>query len=646
MTSPILLMRTTSPEPHGPRIGSPTTSGDGRAISPMPVYSFRLRPGAASYREQHLNRVGGERAPKDGPPTRFGGTALLLIVLCAALLIATLAPFVHAHDSSPSLATSTSTVPSTQVTLEAYNSGQVSYIAHIAHLLHAGDVVDLGRSTTNNTPDIATLNSWAAQLAPQLPPGVTITARVESLGNVRIAASSLSPLFGGVMVDYEPSTVFFPTWTWNFSVALAYYTAATAICHQYHRLAYAYPSGRALLEGDLLKYHWSYGGIAKVVDFVDIEAQSDANVTKWPTAITKLNSQFAAAPVPIEQLTTQISLGGGGNGVSESTAMWDARYAVNHSVDSIYIWWSMTTESWIVPIISEINNLTGSGEPTHLYQVTFTATGLPPGTAWWVNLTSGPAFQSNTSTLSFTEPNGSYPYTVASADRSVGASPSSGVLTVNGSAVSVGVAFSSSIFPVSFSQSGLPGDLPWSVTVTGQTAVVGRGASVAFTEPNGTYDFTIQALNLSYSADPGHGQFTVNGAGVSESVVFVPDLFPLAFLEQGLPAGTSFSVTVQGIIGSSTNGSIVWHELNGSYLYTVGNVPGYTLNGSQQGEAVVHGHSVTVTLDFVQAAGAGSSGALPSSGAGFPLVGFLAAAIAVGAAAGFVAWRLSHREPR
>ncbi|MGC8701304.1 MAG: hypothetical protein ACP5R3_06840, partial [Thermoplasmata archaeon] len=43
-----------------------------------------------------------------------------------------------------------------------------------------------------------------------------------------------------------------------------------------------------------------------------------------------------------------------------------------------------------------------------LYTVTFTETGLPSGTTWYVNLSNGQSFSGTGTTITFSEPNGTY----------------------------------------------------------------------------------------------------------------------------------------------------------------------------------------------------------------------------------------------
>ncbi len=81
-----------------------------------------------------------------------------------------------------------------------------------------------------------------------------------------------------------------------------------------------------------------------------------------------------------------------------------------------------------------------------LYAATFTETGLPQGTAWSVTL-GNDTRSSTANVISFSKPNGTYPFTVASVSE-YAASPSSGSLTVSGKAANASISFkiSSSTF--------------------------------------------------------------------------------------------------------------------------------------------------------------------------------------------------------
>ncbi|HUI38554.1 MAG TPA: hypothetical protein VLY85_02875, partial [Thermoplasmata archaeon] len=59
--------------------------------------------------------------------------------------------------------------------------------------------------------------------------------------------------------------------------------------------------------------------------------------------------------------------------------------------------------------------------------------------------------------------------------------------------------------------------------------------------------------------------------------VWTPDTYSVTFTETGLPGGTTWSVSVNGVTESSTSSTIVFQEPNGSYTYTVKDVSGYTV---------------------------------------------------------------------
>ena len=75
------------------------------------------------------------------------------------------------------------------------------------------------------------------------------------------------------------------------------------------------------------------------------------------------------------------------------------------------------------------------------YSVTFTETGLPPGTSWSVTL-NGKTETSTTNTISFVEPNGIYSFSIASING-YSVSQSSGSITVKGTNIIQNITFKS-----------------------------------------------------------------------------------------------------------------------------------------------------------------------------------------------------------
>ncbi len=250
------------------------------------------------------------------------------------------------------------------------------------------------------------------------------------------------------------------------------------------------------------------------------------------------------------------------------------------------------------------------------YSVTFSETGLPLGTSWAVTLNGGTT-SSSTSTIVFTEANGTYAYSVG-AVSGYSASPSSGSVTVAGAAQSIAITFSSvapGAYPVTFSQTGLPGNESWSAMVYAGTfpftsipliaGQSGEGASIEFAIPNGAYFFFVTASNSSYLSTPTYGNITVAGGPVNVPIVFTAvtptsTTFSVTFTETGLPGGSQWAVLMNGTSQSSPAGSpIVFSVQNGTYYYNdiTTTASGYDATPSS-GDAVVNGHALTIAIRF------------------------------------------------
>jgi YVTN family beta-propeller protein len=151
------------------------------------------------------------------------------------------------------------------------------------------------------------------------------------------------------------------------------------------------------------------------------------------------------------------------------------------------------------------------------YTVKFEETGLPGGKEWNVTL-SGSRKNSTTSSLSYTEPNGSYTYSVATLPNNTESvyqpSPAEGDLNVSGASKTVTITFKLvPLYLVTFKETGLLPGLNWSVTSGGTThnnttaAVKNPLAStgtVTFLEANGSINFT-------FLAPHGYGVAKVSG---------------------------------------------------------------------------------------------------------------------------------------
>lgn len=228
-----------------------------------------------------------------------------------------------------------------------------------------------------------------------------------------------------------------------------------------------------------------------------------------------------------------------------------------------------------------------------LYKITFNETGLSAGSNWTVKV-AGSALYSNSQSISFSEPNGTYVWSTEVPGYI--SYPETGNITVNGLDVFQTISFHRT-YIVNFTESGLPSGAKWSVTLNGTTNSSSSSA-ISFSERNGTYEFTIEAPS-GYSTTNG-GQIIVNGTSVSETIKFSPNTYSVTFTETGLPPGSIWSVTLNGTTESSANSSIDFSvQRNGSYAYGVFSSSNYSANVTT-GTIVIDGAAVTQVVYFYE----------------------------------------------
>ena len=236
------------------------------------------------------------------------------------------------------------------------------------------------------------------------------------------------------------------------------------------------------------------------------------------------------------------------------------------------------------------------------YSVTFTETGLPSSTKWYVNFTNGQTFSSTSSTVSFTEPNGTYTFDIATPDKLYSPNPSTNSFTVNGATVAESISFSELVYSITFTQSGLASGT-WYLNITGGGTYSSATTSLSFSEPNGTYSYTVTTNNKEYAPSPSSGSFTVSGSPVSESITFNQVRFKVTFTESGLPVGTSWWVNLSGTKNTSTSSSISFYEFNGSYSYAVlspiNGSYGIRYSSSQSsGSVTINGAPLSISIPY------------------------------------------------
>jgi len=302
-----------------------------------------------------------------------------------------------------------------------------------------------------------------------------------------------------------------------------------------------------------------------------------------------------------------VGANGGGNGPSLATA----QYVNLPPGDYFFVFYDCssvpTTIHFTTPL--ELAYTMGSSA-SPAYAVSFAEVGLTTGMEWYVNVTGGPSLTGTGATLSTVLHNGSYTYTVASANKEYAAS--GGSFSVTGATVSQPVTFSLVTYAVTFMENGLPSGTEWWVNGTVLGSYNSTTATMVVNEPNGSYAYTVASANKEYAAVG--GSVTVNGAAAPKSMTFNLVTYAVTFTETGLPSGTEWWVngTVLGS-QSSTTATIMVNEPNGTYTYMVGSAdpswaaPGgpFTVVGGPVSKPVTFGWAISVT--FVE------SGLLPGA---------------------------------
>lgn len=227
------------------------------------------------------------------------------------------------------------------------------------------------------------------------------------------------------------------------------------------------------------------------------------------------------------------------------------------------------------------------------YVVTFQERGLPAETAWTVVFGTY-TVTTPAPTAALNAPNGTYRFSVPPAGGLI-AVPATGNATVDGSDLSLTIAFAVPTFNVIFTESNLPIDTPWGVVLDNRSGA-STGPSIGFTEPNGTYEFSI--VKVDGFTGPSSGKVTVQGSTPPVQIIFGQVLFSLTFQETGLPTDTVWGMSVGGRMQSTLASNLTFSVPTGSYEFVVLPIAGYLTNFS--GSAIDIGRNITVSVSFHQ----------------------------------------------
>lgn len=158
------------------------------------------------------------------------------------------------------------------------------------------------------------------------------------------------------------------------------------------------------------------------------------------------------------------------------------------------------------------------------------------------------------------------------------------------------------LYPLNFTQTGLPSTTTVTVTVHSNVESFKGTGQAQFNVTNGTVTYAVTPVP-GYTIAPS-GSVNVSGTGETVNLAFSPARYFVELNETGLPSGETFTAKIDGITHSiKTTGGftlLAWYPAlgNGTYSYSISHVAGWTAEPAK-GSIKVKGASVFVNVEFV-----------------------------------------------
>ncbi len=257
----------------------------------------------------------------------------------------------------------------------------------------------------------------------------------------------------------------------------------------------------------------------------------------------------------------------------------------------------------VAPGLVTLANLSGAG------LVTFTESGLPPGTPWGIDL-NGTNVSGSSPTVALNLPNGTYSLTYLPVPGYYRAGTSPPSVTLPGTAQFT-VEFAVFTYGVEFSESGLPDSTLWWADVGG-TVINSTGTTLQVSVPNGSTPYEVGSA-YEFLATPSNGTIRVS-SGLA-SPVNVEFAYRPTFIV-GTVAPTGAEVSIGGVVQPLSAGAFNDSVVPGTYS-VLASAAGYTTESSTvtatagnvtwANISLVANHSNTTPPPAAQSSGGGIS---------------------------------------
>ena len=152
---------------------------------------------------------------------------------------------------------------------------------------------------------------------------------------------------------------------------------------------------------------------------------------------------------------------------------------------------------------------------------------------------------------------------------------------------------------VTFVETGLPLGTSWSVSMN-SAMKSSSSRTIVYSPTNALYmDVSYLVSNVhGYVASKYSGSVALDGKNAVITVAFTPYKYNVTFKESNLPAGTTWSVTLNGSTESSSTSAVSFSVPNGTYEYSIGSVVGY--HTASTGNLTVDGSPLLMQVAFIQ----------------------------------------------
>ncbi len=150
-------------------------------------------------------------------------------------------------------------------------------------------------------------------------------------------------------------------------------------------------------------------------------------------------------------------------------------------------------------------------------------------------------------------------------------------------------------YVVNVTEKGLPAGTQWSVNLSGMVRLLSTNYT-RYLVVNGTYDMIIGSVP-GYHIDPYQSNVTINGSARNVSLTFTVAVYGVIFNERGLSLPQLWGVSINGVNHTSESSSISVSLSNGTYNFTVLQVPRFAVTPSS-GSFRVSGNASSMTLIF------------------------------------------------